>query len=59
MMRLKEAKETGADLFVLACPKCEIHFNCAMKETPDAQRSEEIKIETTSFVNLIADNLWE
>jgi len=57
--KLKEAKETGADLLVIACPKCEIHFNCAMKETPDAQRPEEIKIETKNLVNLIADALVE
>jgi heterodisulfide reductase subunit D len=32
MMRLREAKNTGAEQLVLACPKCEIHFKCAMKE---------------------------
>lgn len=53
--RLKEAKETGADLLVLACPKCEIHFNCAMKEVPEAQRQEEIKIETKNLVSLFAE----
>ncbi|MGQ9665042.1 MAG: (Fe-S)-binding protein [bacterium] len=57
--RLKEAKETGAELFILACSKCEIHFNCAMKEVPEAQRSEEIKIETKNLVNLIAEAIKE
>ncbi len=55
--RLKEAKETGADLLVTACPKCEIHFNCAMKETPEAQRPEDIKIEIKNLVNLVAEAL--
>lgn len=27
--RLKEAMATGADTLVTACPKCNIHFNCA------------------------------
>jgi len=28
--RLKEARSTGADLLVTTCPKCQIHFKCAM-----------------------------
>ncbi|MCX7996010.1 MAG: (Fe-S)-binding protein [candidate division WOR-3 bacterium] len=59
IVRLKEAKETGADLLVTACTKCEIHFNCAMKETPEAQRREEIKVETKSLVNLVAELMEE
>ncbi|MGB9721539.1 MAG: (Fe-S)-binding protein [bacterium] len=55
IMRLKEVKETGADLLVTACSKCEIHFNCAMKETPEAQRAEDIKIEVKNLVDLIAE----
>jgi Fe-S oxidoreductase len=45
---------TGADLLVLACPKCEIHFNCAMK---DDKVGEDVKIETIQLVTLIADLL--
>lgn len=52
--RLKEAKQTGADLLVLACPKCEIHFNCAMK---DERVGDEAKIETIQLVTLVADLL--
>jgi heterodisulfide reductase subunit D len=26
--RLKEAKSTGAEILVTACPKCQIHFTC-------------------------------
>jgi len=29
--RLSQAKGTGADLMVTSCPKCQIHFRCAMK----------------------------
>ena len=56
LMRLREAKKTGADLFVLTCPKCEIHFNCAMN---DEHAGEEAKIETMQLVTLIADALEE
>lgn len=61
--RLKEAKETKAELLVLSCPKCEIHFNCAMKEPPKnvvadfSLRPDEVKIETTQLITLIADLL--
>lgn len=52
--RLKEAKQTAADLLVLSCPKCEIHFNCAMK---DEKVGKDVKIETIQLVVLIADLL--
>ena len=57
--RLKEAKKTNADLLVLSCPKCEIHFNCAMKESPSTAHFEEVKIDTINLVNLIADLIEE
>ena len=28
--RLREAKSTGADFLVTTCPKCQVHFKCAM-----------------------------
>jgi Fe-S oxidoreductase len=52
--RLKEAKETKADMLVLACPKCEIHFQCAMN---DEKASTAEKIKTVQLVTLIADLL--
>lgn len=52
--RLKEAKETAAELLVLACPKCEIHFNCAMK---DERVGEDVRIETVQLVTLVAELL--
>ncbi|UCD20360.1 MAG: (Fe-S)-binding protein [candidate division WOR-3 bacterium] len=52
--RLTEAKETGADLFVLSCPKCEIHFQCAMS---DEKAGNDTRIETIQLVTLIADAL--
>ena len=52
--RLTEAKETEADLLVLSCPKCEIHFQCAMN---DEKTGKEAKIKTAQLVTLIADAL--
>jgi len=52
--RLREAKETEADLLVLSCPKCEVHFNCAMN---DEKAGKDVKIETIQLVTLIADQL--
>ena len=56
LMRLREAKKTGAGLFVLTCPKCEIHFNCAMN---DERAGDDVKIETIQLVTLVADALEE
>ncbi|MBC8395463.1 MAG: (Fe-S)-binding protein [Candidatus Marinimicrobia bacterium] len=30
--RLKQAKDTGADVLAVACPKCQIHLVCTMKD---------------------------
>ncbi len=52
--RLKEAKSTGADLLITACPKCEIHFRCTMN---DEKAGEEVRIEIKDLVSLIAGQL--
>jgi Fe-S oxidoreductase len=31
--RLQEAIQTGAQTLVTACPKCQIHFACAQRDT--------------------------
>ncbi|MBI4322036.1 MAG: (Fe-S)-binding protein [Chloroflexi bacterium] len=35
--RLKDARSTGADTLVTACPKCEIHFRCAQHDNGGIQ----------------------
>jgi Fe-S oxidoreductase len=30
--RLRQAKQTGADVLTVACPKCHIHLSCTMKD---------------------------
>ena len=52
--RLREARATGADVLATACPKCQIHFRCAMK---DPNLKEAIEIEMRDVAELIADAL--
>ena len=52
--RLKEAKGTGADLFVTACPKCQVHFRCAMQ---DPNRKDELTIELNDIAEVVAGEL--
>ncbi len=48
--RLREARATGAELLAAACPKCRIHFVCAMK---DPKLGGEIGIETRDIAELV------
>lgn len=50
--RLKEARATGAEVMVTTCPKCQIHFSCAMK---DPILKEQIEIEMRDVAELVAD----
>jgi len=54
MMRLREAKETGAQILVTACPKCQIHLTCAMK---DKHLSGSLDIDIRDLITLVADSL--
>jgi heterodisulfide reductase subunit D len=51
--RLCEATETGAELLVTACPKCQTHFRCAMVDKGEEHRSIP-KIEIMDLANLVA-----
>jgi len=48
--RLREARATGADVLAAACPKCQIHLACAMK---DPHLRDEIAIEICDIAELI------
>ncbi|MFP5212307.1 MAG: hydrogenase iron-sulfur subunit [Acidobacteriota bacterium] len=55
--RLRQAKETGSDLLVTACPKCQIHLRCAME---DPFLKDEIRMEMVDLVSVLARNIkWE
>jgi len=51
--RLKEAKDTGAEVLVTACPKCHIHFSCTQKAEG---YPEEDKIEIVDLTTLFAES---
>jgi Fe-S oxidoreductase len=52
--RLLEAKATGADLMVTACPKCRIHLTCAQK---DVNALHDLDMPLKDIVSLIAESL--
>jgi len=52
--RLREARATGAEVMVTACPKCQIHFDCAMK---DPHLGDELGIQLRDVAELVADAL--
>jgi len=49
--RLREASETGANVLLTFCPKCQIHFRCAMS---DGRLGEELGIEIEDITSLAA-----
>jgi Fe-S oxidoreductase len=52
--RLREARATGADVLVTACPKCRIHFRCAMR---DEDARAETEIEMKDLAEVVAEAL--
>jgi len=52
--RLLEARATGAELLVTACPKCQIHFKCAMVDK-GAEKGPDVNMEVMDLVNLVAN----
>ncbi len=52
--RLTEARATGAEVLVTACPKCQVHFRCTMK---DPNIGDEISIELRDVAELVDDAL--
>ena len=55
--RIKQAKETGSEMLITACPKCQIHLRCAME---DALRGDELKMEMMDLTTAMAKTIyWE
>jgi Fe-S oxidoreductase len=52
--RLQQAKDSGANTLLTACPKCEIHLLCAMK---DPHFSDELTIELKDIATLTAESI--
>ena len=51
--RLQEAKRTGADKMLMFCPKCQIHFKCAVQDEIPVDRSE-VEVEVEDFTVAMA-----
>ncbi|MFQ6615983.1 MAG: (Fe-S)-binding protein, partial [Fidelibacterota bacterium] len=51
MERLRQANDTGADVLAVACPKCQIHLICTLKDKT-LQEGYEIKIQDIASVAL-------
>jgi heterodisulfide reductase subunit D len=56
--RLSEAVETGAELLITACPKCQTHFRCAMVDKGEEKRVMP-RIEVMDLANLVANAMGE
>lgn len=55
--RLQQARATGSDLLVTACPKCQIHLRCAME---DPFMGEELQMEMMDLASVLAGSIrWE
>lgn len=52
--RLREAKQTGSNLMVTACPKCRVHLSCAMR---DANRRQDLQLQIRDFSSVMAENM--
>ena len=48
--RLKEAKATGSQILVTACPKCQIHLSCALENL-------DMKMEIKDLTTLITESM--
>jgi heterodisulfide reductase subunit D len=57
MKRIRQARDTKSDLLITACPKCQIHLNCAME---DPFLGKESGIEMMDLTGLLAKTIqWE
>lgn len=55
--RIDQARETGAQTLVTACPKCQVHLRCAMRDPfPEA----DLSLETVDLISLLAQTIvWK
>jgi Fe-S oxidoreductase len=52
--RLLEAKGTQADFMVTACPKCQVHLTCAMR---DVNRLQDLRMKILDMASVIAESI--
>jgi heterodisulfide reductase subunit D len=51
--RIMEAKKVGADSMLMFCPKCQIHFKCAVQDKTPVDKSE-VDVEVEDFTVALA-----
>jgi len=54
--RLRQAKETGADLVLTACPKCQIHFKCTLSGKCE-EKGIDPELKVKDLVTYVAENM--
>ena len=55
--RIGQAKDTGSDLIVTACPKCQIHLRCAME---DPFIGDDLQMDMMDLTSVLAKTIqWE
>ena len=54
--RLLEAKSTGAEVLITSCPKCQIHFKCAMVSKGKA-KGPDVEIPVMDWAEFVANAL--
>jgi heterodisulfide reductase subunit D len=55
VQRLKQARSSGSELMVTACPKCQIHLRCAME---DALRKDDLQMDMMDITSAIAKTIY-
>ncbi|MBL0732623.1 MAG: hydrogenase iron-sulfur subunit [Desulfosarcina sp.] len=53
--RLRQARDTGSDVMLTSCPKCQIHLSCAME---DPFLGDELKIKLVDITSVIARTIY-
>jgi len=56
--RLLEAKSTGADVLITTCPKCQIHFTCAMVSR-GSEKGPDVEIPVKDLAGFVASALGD
>lgn len=52
--RLEQSSATGAEIMAVACPKCQIHFSCLMK---DRDLKDRIGFEIRDITQIVLENM--
>ncbi|MFX1449674.1 MAG: (Fe-S)-binding protein [Promethearchaeota archaeon] len=57
-LRLTEAENTGAEILVTTCPKCQMHFNCLKHELKNDPKEKGFQIQIEDFATFVAKSAF-